>query len=149
MSASAFAYLPALRAAAETAVAAETAFRREAAQKIASLESERKTAYRRLNLLADATEIVRAVERDEQVASSVRGWLADRIGWTGETAARAEALDAFAPVALSMRNALAGREPADVAGALEQFERWYLGRFGSRFWDLFENQMPETPLVDF
>ncbi|TDR84563.1 hypothetical protein [Enterovirga rhinocerotis] len=38
---------------------------------------------------------------------------------------------------------------ADPATALAAFESWYLSARGTPFWLLFENVMPETPLVDF
>ena len=38
---------------------------------------------------------------------------------------------------------------ADPGHALEAFETWYVSAKGTPFWKLFENVMPETPLVDF
>ena len=35
------------------------------------------------------------------------------------------------------------------AAALADFETWYLAAKGTPFWKLFENVMPETPLVDW
>ena len=37
----------------------------------------------------------------------------------------------------------------DPATALAEFESWYHRTKGSKFWILFENVMPETPLVDW
>ena len=39
--------------------------------------------------------------------------------------------------------------PADVLATLTEFETWYAGKHGTPFWILFENHMPETPVVDF
>ena len=40
-------------------------------------------------------------------------------------------------------------EPRDVAAALTEFESWYEATHPVDFWALFENVMPETPVVDF
>ena len=40
-------------------------------------------------------------------------------------------------------------EPGDVAEALAGFESWYAATHPVAFWVLFENVMPETPVVDF
>jgi hypothetical protein len=37
----------------------------------------------------------------------------------------------------------------DVIDALTEFERWYAETHPKPFWVLFENYMPETPVVDF
>ena len=37
----------------------------------------------------------------------------------------------------------------DVLDALTEFETWYRETHQNPFWMLFENQMPDTPLVDF
>jgi hypothetical protein len=37
----------------------------------------------------------------------------------------------------------------DVIGALSEFERWYGETHPNPFWTLFENYLPETPVVDF
>jgi hypothetical protein len=58
----------------------------------------------------------------------------------------------FSPVALAVfRNAASNEdEPAaDAHEAIAAFERWYAESRGSPFWILFEQQMPDTPLVDF
>ena len=67
--------------------------------------------------------------------------------------ARTEALERFVPVAQQVFASLAPAEDLapfpDVLHALTEFETWYRETHQSPFWVLFENQMPETPLVDF
>ncbi|MBL8653244.1 MAG: hypothetical protein JNJ97_03540 [Alphaproteobacteria bacterium] len=140
------AYLPALRQAAEAASKAEDAYRREAAAKIAALETARSHTFRRLNLMTRIADVVREVERDDQAGESARLSLADRLDWApNATGGRKEALDAFVPVAQALR---AGDDAATEA-ELAKFEAWYETRFGSSFWELFANNMPETPRVDY
>ena len=38
---------------------------------------------------------------------------------------------------------------ADVSALLAAFETWYETNHRVSFWDLFDQPMPETPLVDF
>jgi hypothetical protein len=77
-----------------------------------------------------------------------------KLGWWDESDARTEVLSRFVPVAQQIFAGLApvGEEeapPPDVLGALAAFETWYRETHPHPFWMLFENQMPETPLVDF
>jgi len=37
----------------------------------------------------------------------------------------------------------------DVIALLATFEAWYAAAHRTPFWDLFDQPMPETPLVDF
>lgn len=58
----------------------------------------------------------------------------------------------FSPVALALfrTQGTHDSEITDLAGqALADFERWYVQTRGSSFWTLFEQQMPDTPRVDF
>ena len=63
-------------------------------------------------------------------------------------------LSRFVPVAQAMFASLAPADDEDAAGleviaALAEFERWYAESHPGPFWILFENYMPETPVVDF
>ena len=50
---------------------------------------------------------------------------------------------------LEARTSASPNESLDPTTALAEFESWYHRTKGSRFWILFENVMPETPLVDW
>ena len=54
-----------------------------------------------------------------------------------------------ASVAADLRPGPRDEEAGDPAAALAAFESWYLDAKGTPFWKLFENVMPETPLVDW
>jgi hypothetical protein len=144
-------FLDDLSAATGVAEAAEAAFRREAAARIAALEGERAFAYRRLNWMRTVAAMVTGVADEETAVAHVRSALRTRLGWQGENAGHDAALDRFAAVAQAAFavQAPGGDEDADVAEALVAFETWYAETHGRSFWALFEHYIPETPLVDF
>lgn len=145
-------YLSALQGNADAADAAESAFRREAAERIAALASARAACFRRVNLVCSVAEVVSSAECEEMAVAVAQAQLRLRLGWTTESEARDEVLSRFAPVALALfRAAQSPQEvaPADPGGALNAFEAWYAETRNSPFWDLFESYIPETPRVDF
>jgi hypothetical protein len=144
-------FLLELKTAADAAKAAETSFRQEAAKQVAVLEQERAFAFRRLNLMQAIAEAVAPAESEEVAVANALAALRTRLGWSADSDARSEVITHFGPVALAaFRAALAGGEPAtNVHDALAVFERWYVETWGSPFWALFEQQMPDTPVVDF
>ena len=144
-------FLLELKTAAEAAKAAETSFRREAAKQVAALEQERAFAFRRLNLMQAIAEAIAPAESEEVAVANAFAALRTRLGWNADSDAREEVITHFGPVALAVfRTAATGGEPANgVHEALAVFERWYAETWGSPFWALFEQQMPDTPVVDF
>ena len=145
-------FLVELKAAAEAAKTAEGSFRREAALRVAALEQEREFAFRRLNLMQAIAEAMVSAESEEIAVASAFAALRTRLGWNSDNEARSEVIIRFSPVALAVFRAAASGEDepvVDAHAALETFERWYAQARGSPFWMLFEQQMPDTPLVDF
>jgi hypothetical protein len=144
-------FLDDLSAATNAAEAAEAAFRREVAARIAVLEGERAFAYRRLNWMKTVATTVTGVEDEETAVAHVRSALRTRLGWQGDDSGHDAVLERFAAVARAAFAGLApgGDEDADVAEALAAFEAWYAETHGRSFWALFEHYIPETPLVDF
>jgi hypothetical protein len=146
-------FLDQLKTAADAAVKAEEDFRRSIAPRAKALETERAFAFRRLNLMRAVAESVRAAETEEAALAASEMRLRDRLGWVSESAARSEVLARFAPIATAIfaESASGGLEPKpkDVAKALAEFEAWYAATHPVPFWALFENVMPETPVVDF
>jgi hypothetical protein len=141
-----------LKCATERATAAENDFRREFAQRIKALESERAFAFRRFNLVRNIAEVVAGAESEEIAVAGATAMLRVKLGWSSDSEARAAVLSRFAPVAQAMFASLAPPDDAaapDVIAALAQFERWYGETHPNPFWILFENYMPETPVVDF
>jgi hypothetical protein len=147
-------FLDDLKHATERAAAAENDFRREIAQRIKALESERAFAFRRFNLMRAIADVVASAESEEIAVAGATALLRAKLGWGSDSEARAAVVTRFAPVAQAMFASLApsGDEdtpPPDVIAALAEFERWYGDTHPSPFWILFENFMPETPVVDF
>lgn len=146
-------WLDALDAEAAGADAREAECRAEFERRVRALAEARAFAHRRANLMrAVAGAAARAEDADGAVAYGLAA-LRARLGWSSESEARTEILDRFAPVA---RAAWAVRDGGDdvpaedsPGEALAAFEAWYGEVRGAAFWTLFENPMPETPLVDW
>ena len=147
-------FLDALELAADRATAAESDFRRGIAARIKALESERAFAFRRLNLMRAIAEVVAGAESEEIAVAGAGAVLRTRLGWSSESEARTAVLSRLAPVAQVMFASLVPSDDEDaprpdVIKALAEFETWYAETHPGPFWSLFENYMPETPVVDF
>ncbi|HWM83458.1 MAG TPA: hypothetical protein VNQ56_15470 [Pseudolabrys sp.] len=146
-------FLDNLKGAADSAAAAEDEFRHSIAQRTKSLEQERKFAFRRLNLMRAVAEVVTGAENEAMAVVAANAVLRSKLGWETDSAARAEVFSQFAPVVQAMFTTFSSPEKsspdADVLRALDEFESWYLQNRPGPFWVLFENYIPETPVVDF
>jgi hypothetical protein len=160
-------FLQTLETTASQAAAAETVYRRESAARIKELERERSFAFRRLNLMRAVSEATARAESEELAVAGSLAILRAKLGWSSDSEARSATLTQFAPVAKAMfaGRGLAGdaplldappsdvslpdTPPPDVLKALSAFEAWYEATHRSSFWTLFEQPIPETPLVDF
>ncbi len=145
-------YLEALERAAEEARTRETTYRREAARTIAALDAERAFAFRKLNLMRALAGAMIGAEEEQAGVGRARALLCGRLGWSEESEPRRAALDRFSNVARSVFacQMSSGETAAEIVIAeLAAFETWYQERHGVPFWMLFEQEMPETPLVDF
>jgi hypothetical protein len=145
-------FLEALQAAASGAAAAETAYRREAATQIKQLERERSFAFRRISLMKPIAGAAARAESTEMAVGGSQAILRAKLGWSGDSEARSAVLTEFAKVAQALFADLHPAEnqpPADVLASLKDFEAWYEAVHHKPFWDLFDQPMPETPLVDF
>lgn len=144
--------LETLESAANGAAAAETAYRREAAERIKTLERERSFAFRRLSLMKPITEAVAQAESEEVAVAASQAILRAKLGWSTDSEARSAILTQFAAVA---RGLFAYLHPqpempaAAVLAVLADFEAWYEATHRTSFWDLFDQPIPEMPLVDF
>ncbi|HEY2839602.1 MAG TPA: hypothetical protein VGJ26_10650 [Pirellulales bacterium] len=147
-------FLGGFKRATEHATAAENDFRREIAQRIRALENERAFAFRRYNLMRAIADLVASAESEEIAVAGATAALRGKLGWSSDSEARAAVLSRFAPVAQAMfaNLAPAGNDEApvpDVIAALAEFERWYAETHPNPFWILFENYLPDRPVVDF
>lgn len=152
MSAAASAFLASLHEAAERASATETNFRREAAERIRSLEQERAFAFRRLTVMRLVANAAVDAESEEIGVAAALAALRAKLGWSRDSEARSAVLSRFAPVAQAMigtPGASAETLSKEIAQALADFESWYAATYAVPFWSLFEHEMAETPLVDF
>jgi len=147
-------FLDDLKRATERAAAAENDFRREIAQRIKAIENERAFAFRRYNLMRAIADVVASAESEEIAVAGATALLRAKLGWPSDSEARSAVLSRFAPVVQAMFASLAPSDDEDaptpdVIGALSEFERWYGETHPNPFWILFENYIPETPVVDF
>jgi hypothetical protein len=147
-------FLEALTLEADHAQAAEAAYRREAAKRTKQLASDRAFAFRRLHLMRAITSAAADAESEEVAVSVATAGLRARLGWTHDSEARDAVLSNFAAVAQAVYAGLSptnDTEPTgrDVLEALADFEDWYAQGHPSPFWVLFENEMRESPVVDF
>ena len=137
--------------AADAAREAEDAYRREAAGRIDALAQARSRAFRRLNLLRQASTTIAAAEEPNEAISRARLTVAQSLGWE-EIGPRQElVLTRLAPVFEALQATMADERdsPDAVQEALAGFEDWYSAETGSDFYALFDRYMPETPRVDF
>lgn len=139
-----------LDAAAKAAQVAEAKFRADMAREIARLERERVVAFRRarfVRLLADA-----AVSAETTPAACVaqRRAVAGEFGWDAEGERHKVVLDRVEMLGrtLHTHNEMGEAGPS-VSEALKEFEAWYQEHAGEPFYALFDQYVPETPLVDF
>lgn len=153
-------FLDELKAATEQTAKAEEEFRREVSERTKALADARAFAFRRLNLMRAIAEVVATAESEEIAVAAATAVLRARLGWSNDSEIRDEVVSRFAPVAVAMFASLSPENAAavssnedapqpNVIGALTEFERWYAQTHGGPFWPLFENYMPETPVVDF
>jgi hypothetical protein len=152
MTPAAGALLAELEAAAAAAKEAESALSRRMAEELARLERERAFAYRKLNLMRAVADTVSCAESEEAAVANGMAVVRDRLGWESGSETRDETLSRFVPV---IRATFAGlvrpdsRVPPDsIATALADFEAWYAARYERSFWMLFEQDIPEMPLVE-
>lgn len=163
--------IAALTAAAAQAEVRESAFRAEAATTAQRLETERATAFRRLNFMRALAQSAAAAPTDDEAQAGARAHVRAVFGWDTESEARTQVLERIGAVATALFAAThgpdqlcesaVGRNPAvevgeqgvlapiDPLAALSAFESWYEQTRASSFWFLFEHYMPETPRVDY
>jgi hypothetical protein len=149
------ALLDSLKAAADRSSESEAALRRDVAQRIAVLERERAFAFRKLNLMRAVTAAVTSAEKEDDALTRAASAVRDGLGWDTTSEARTEVIDRFAPVALALFQARASEaaessdDCARVLAALSAFETWYANSHTGPFWALFDQYVPQTPVVDF
>ena len=147
-------FLNLLELSAKQAAETENNFRRKSSLRAKSLERERAYAHRRLNFMRAIAAAVAVAESEEIAVAAATAVMRAKLGWSSDSAARTEVLSRFVPVAQQVFSNIApaaedGGPLPDVIRTLTEFENWYRENHPNPFWMLFENQMPETPIVDF
>ena len=149
--------------AAKATRAAEEELRKRLTEQIASIERQRAFAFRRTRLvrcLAAAVEAdtakpeaqVGEAEIEAKVWSGQRRAVRDELGWTGESQAYDAILAQLQPVGRAVWQCACSSEPgagAVVLDELEKFETWFEAAHGKSFYALFDEYVPEVPVVDF
>ena len=138
---------------AKAAQAAEAQLRKSLAEQIARLERRRAYAFRRTRLVRALAE---AVPKDLAADKPDDAWplqskaVCEELGWGALSDSYKTILAQLAPVgrAVAQRIVSPG-DDANVVGALEAFETWFEGAHGKPFYVLFDQYMPEVPVVDF
>jgi hypothetical protein len=147
-------FLDALKLAADRATTAERDFRREISERTKALERERAFAFRRLNLMRAVADLVAGAESEDVAVAGAAAVIRAKLGWSSDSEARVAVVSRFAPVTRAVFASLAPSDDEDapepdIIKALAEFEIWYAETHPNPFWTLFENYMPETPVVDF
>jgi hypothetical protein len=145
-------YLAGLQATADAAAHRETAFRKEAPQRIATLERERAFAYRRLNLMRAIDGAVDGAESEDSAVRAGLAMLRAKVDETSESSIPTPVMTHFASVVASVFHVVEGEGELPVSAigeTLAVFEAWYLAAYSKPFLTLFEHVMPQTPVVDF
>lgn len=138
--------------AAKAAQQIENQYRTGAAAEIARLEAARITGFRRVRLvklLAGASE---AAETEAASIAAQRAAIADEFGWDAARADHKLVLEHLEAPGRAIFAALhhTGSGAVDnIAADLAAFERWYEAHAGQPFYVLFDQYVPQAPLVDF
>jgi len=140
-----------LETAARSAQEAETVFRRHAAEEIARLERARVFAFRRKEFAATLLAASASAKSEPEAVAALQNRVCREFDWDAEAEGVKPVVARFADVGSAV-----WRETSDGADQGEsfidellRFEAWYEQRHGKPFWNLFDQYMPETPLVDF
>lgn len=153
MTPAAMALVAEFETAAKTAQAAEAELRKSMAEQIGRLERQRAFAFRRTRLIRTLANGVGADASEPETAwGAQRQAVCDELGWTDKRDAYDAILARLRPVALAVWRctcAADGEAPSAVAPELEAFEAWFEGAHGKSFYALFDQYVPEVPVVDF
>ena len=138
--------------AARAAQQAEEALRKRLSDEIARSERNRAFAFRRTNVVRALAVSSTGIDTEEAALAAQRLAMREELGWTGPSAAHEAILDRLQPLGRAIWQCGCGMEsatPAAVHGELEAFEAWFEGAHGKSFYALFDQYVPEVPVVDF
>jgi hypothetical protein len=104
--------------------------------------------------MQDVARVAEPAESEELAVAGAIAMLQVKLGWGGDSEARSEILSRFGGIAKAIfAQSRPKPEPdaaeSDALAVLTEFEAWYVETHNTPFWDLFDQPMLETPLVDF
>ncbi len=154
MTPAATALLAQFEAAAKAAQVAEAELRKSLAQQIAKSEKQRAYAFRRTRLIRALAESVppEAGENVDAAWSLQQKAVCDELGWTSLSESYRTILTHLQPLGAAVQACLLPQDElpaASVTQELEQFEAWFEEVHGKPFYVLFDQYVPEVPVVDF
>jgi hypothetical protein len=130
----------------------EVLLRKKMADEIAKLERQRAFAFRRSNFIRLLGSSAAGLETEDEATAAQCGALSQELGWQGESEAHKAILDEMKPLGRCVWQCVCGVEPepgVTVAAELDKFETWFEGKHGKPFYVLFDQYVPEVPVVDF
>ena len=140
-------------AAAMAAQASETELRKALAQQIAKAERHRTYAFRRTRLVrALATHDMPANDTAEAAWAAQQKSVCEELGWSVISENHQNILTRMQPLAAAVQACVSAPQelPASaVLRELETFELWFEQAHGKSFYVLFDQYVPQVPLVDF
>jgi hypothetical protein len=152
MNDAAAALLSQFESAARAAQETEATFRKTVAAQIARLEREREIAFRRTRLIRLLAGAATGLAKEDEAVGAQCLALREEFGWPGESEAHKLILDEMKPLAVAVWQCVCETEmgSAEAVGVeLANFEAWFQATRGSSFYALFDQYVPEAPLVDF
>lgn len=139
-------------AAAKMAQHAEAELRKTLTEQLARAERQRAFAFRRTRLIRVLTTAAATAETEDAAMTAQACGLREDLGWSGASAAQDEILERMRPLARAVWQCVRGTDgyssPA-VAAELEAFEQWFQQARGQPLYSLFDQYVPEVPVVDF
>jgi len=144
--------LAGFEAAGRAAQKSEEELRRKLAEEVARLERQRAFAFRRTRLIRALATAAEPVGTEQEAVSAQRHAVRSELGWSHESAAYGAILDLLRPVGQAVWQCACGGESvtaSDVHAALAEFEGKFEEAHGKSFYALFDQYVPEVPVVDF
>ena len=138
--------------AAKVAQAAENKYRAEAAAEVARLEAERVVCFRRVRLVKLLAGPSAQAETVDAALAAQRCAVADEFGWNADREDHKVVLANLEGPGRAIWSSLHGSAENPVgaiADNLAAFENWYQTHAGQPFYVLFDQYVPQAPLVDF
>lgn len=139
--------------AAKAAQEAEARLRKSMAEEIARIERERAFAFRRTRLIRLLASSSPEAEDDDAVLAAQSRAVCDELDLSAGNPAHKEILERLEPVGKAVWQCACSTDEqvnsTATNAALRDFEAWFEQARGQSFYRLFEQHVPDTPLVDF